>query len=239
MARKKNDKPLSRKVAELESIFGGQKRAAEKLGVSTRTLANYKSGKAPRNKDIETKINRIYGANKKKFNEAEFEKRQQEREKKQGAREKQIEKKRRQGKLVPVGEWVKREYKGHEFVIESVLSESPTLYVAVTDGGYAEFVHPDQLATQEFGISKQKRRVKAYGLFVVQFFSNGEWVNIGAEEATTDRTEFKVINLPITLVKDRDLQESFDYVEHQFMLQGKEPKGRVRLKPYKLIGFEQ
>lgn len=62
MARKQNPEDFQRRLSELQAIYGSQKAAAKKLGVSPKTFSNYRTGKtAPRSKEVYAKANRLRG----------------------------------------------------------------------------------------------------------------------------------------------------------------------------------
>jgi transposase len=184
MAGKKNSsnsEEFRRRLSELQTLYGSQQAAANKLGVSVSTFKNYKSGKTtPRDKGIATKVNRLRGANSKKINSEEFETRHQLRtEKEDRAKEKRDISRSTKVKLEATATWVQDQLDGLIPAIKSKI-RSLSEYVAYEGNdsfnvqfwdGFSGFGKPASLA---------QSKVKAWGLYSSSYNPNAPLELIGS-----------------------------------------------------------
>lgn len=65
---------LSRRLDALTAVYGSQKKAAEKLGISVSTFKRYKRGTSQPSREKQTEINRKFGRNKGRLDDPEIQK---------------------------------------------------------------------------------------------------------------------------------------------------------------------
>lgn len=216
MSRNKNNKSILDKVTELESVFG-QKKAAEKLGVSVSTLRNYKTGKTSPKKDKEKKLNRIYEQNKKKITEEKVERYKKNVETKKTNRRKQMV---RNPRLQSVQAWVNKEF-DEDYIKVNIVKDAPP-FIAPLDGR-GQFTD----GASPFGIPKGIKYVRMYGLYTTDYNKDGD----------DSKKDYIQSRLAITLRKEMNLEQALDYVEGKFYATVQQ-QGKRRLNPVRFIGYE-
>ncbi|WID10850.1 putative DNA binding protein [Lysinibacillus phage phiG2] len=232
MSRKQN-KSFMDKITELESLFG-QKETAKRLGVSSATLRNYKTGKTKPPESKAKKVNRVYGQNKKKIKPEQVEKYKQKIETKRRAREEELKK---NPKVISTRQWVKGQ-DFEDFVTKNLLAKASE-YIASPTGRVGQFLSPTQLLEKDFGINGKDRKVLIHGLYNTQFYSGGEWVNKNHDKTITqDKTDYIVSTFPITLRRTMDLEQALEYFESKFHKTNNN-EGRRRLNPVQFLGFQK
>lgn len=222
MSKKRNDpKTFSQKILELESVFG-QKETAKRLGVSPKTLQNYKTGKTVPKKEKAQKLNRVYGKNKEKVSEEKLEKYTKKIEKKREVRKQYLKSKPR---LISSVKWSKSQFKDAEFIQFAVTEQSE--YVAITEGRTGQFVSPSDILDSRYGLPKGTKFVTIIGVYTNQYEEQGN-ANYG------DLFESR---FPILLRKEMDLEQALDYLEGKFF-ETSQQKGKLKFMPTTFVGYK-
>lgn len=236
MARKKGTSSgadLQKKLTALEAILGSQKKAAERLGVSTSTYRQYKTGKAAPDKDKSKRINRVFGQNKRKLSDPKIEKRIERREKaaerKRAAAE--ITNRKRSIVVEATSSWLRREYGDDDYETYMVRAlDSVSMYVAYDRHNPETVQFTDGIGP--LGKPKRTMRVKVWALYSLTY-------QVEAGQADVETSDLKESMMPIMVGLDQewDLQTTINYLESHLMDTAYQV-GRRRYIPIKLIGFE-
>lgn len=229
MARKKkgnSQQDIRKKITALESVLG-QKKAAEKLGVSTSTLRNWKSGKSkPRDREQEKKLNRVFGQNKKKVTPEKYRKQIKKEKTKREVRKKQLEKQRRENpRLISLNQFIQQFEE--EYIQVNILQDAGGEYVAIMDGEKGQFVSAGDIMSKRYGLPKGTKFVEVMGLYTNQY-EDQENESVG---------DFHTSRFPILMRKEMDLQDALDYLESKFFETSKNV-GKVKYAPTRFIGYK-
>lgn len=209
---------IQQRIVELESLFG-QKETARRLGVSPSTLRKYKTGKAP-TKSV-TKLNRIYGQNKKKIDPVKVDRYKKNVATKQTARRKKLLE---QPKLIPTSKWVRSEF-DEEYIKANILQDT-TEYVATLDSLSVQFMNGDDIVSGRYGIAKGTKLVTIYGLYNSNY----------NPEEDAGKMDYIASRFPIMLRKEMNIEQALEYLEGKFFETTKQA-GKRKLNPQRFIGF--
>lgn len=218
----------------LESIYGSQKKAAEKLGVNVSTYRAYKTGKRDPKVDKIQKANRLFGQNKKKLQTEEVKrripKRQKNVEKKRQAREGQ--RKKESIKIESTRAWVDRNFE-EDFIKGTILDQMPE-YVAYLKGNDDRVVFLDPSQVDEVKANRGKppriKSVEIVGLYTTDYL----------EEVPDDYTSSDIFidKFPMLagFTEEWDIDKTLNYIESKFYEESKQV-GRRKFTPQKFIGY--
>lgn len=227
---KYTDTEFRSNLSFLEAVLGSQKKAAEKLGVSTSTYRAYKSGSKKPGKSFVTKANRTYGQNKKKVNDpkiqAKIEKRQKAAEKKSAAAKKQFANTRI--KALTVMAWLKtQDLPG--WVDANVLAKAPDFAAYSGDDSTVQFITGEDLMDKRIGKPIGTKSVILYGLY------RNSYVSDNADEVTD--MYIKRAPVLIDLTKSWDFEKTIDYLTKKFF-SAIEIAGKRKFNPVRLLGYQ-
>jgi transcriptional regulator with XRE-family HTH domain len=220
MARRKkggggSPSDFQQKITALEALFG-QKEAAKRLGVSTSTLRNYKTGKSSPPRDKEKKLNRVYGQNKKKISEEKLETYQKKVQKKKETRRKQLLK---NPKLISTQKFVEENFE-EDYIQRNILADTPPFVAPIgSRGQFTDGFSP-------FGIPKGTRMVTIMGIYTNEY-----------DPDDLEKGDYVSSRFPILLRREMNIEEALDYLEGKFFETTKN-EGKRRLNPSKFIGYQ-
>jgi hypothetical protein len=211
---------FKRKLLALETLYGSQKKAAQKLGVSTSTYRRYKQSGLPSSR--EKQANRLLGnkRNKEKL------------EQKAPALEKKIkafEEKQQRVKVMATNAWLEQEFgrdMREKFIVHNLKNETP--YVAYVSGNKDAVQFFDYLA--ETGKPKGALKVTAYGIITQSYY-------VGQSDLASGNLVRTQIPILTGIGEHWDLQKTLDYVEKIFMGQSI-INGRKKFNPTRFIGIK-
>lgn len=224
-----------RHLTEFESLYGSQKKAAEKLGISPSTFRKHKAGKISPDKARDTiaKVNKRYGANKKKIQTPEVQAKANKRE------EKQVEQQKRREFIksttihkLSTREWIAEVLVGMSALLVRQISNISS-YVAYQGGNNltVQFWEPPE---EPNGKPAGQRRAKAWAIYTELYLDEA------ATESGRDPRRM-LIGSPVPLLNDIDSEWSIDrvndYIEDHFQNRV-EMKNRTKFKLSRYLGFQ-
>lgn len=217
MARKKKNKstkdlPLRTKLTTLEAAIG-QKAAAEKLGISTSTFRNWKTGKnkKPLEEDKIKRINRVYGHNKKKATFSNLKQTVKVERARRAGKEKQIQNRIENNDpfLVSAKNFIKKLTKDKD-VIERFMSIGYE-YVATFDYKRGQIVSAFDISYNLYGKPSGTKKVYATGLYSNHYLFE--------EESESYKGYLSGGRMPTLdgLKENWGLSKTLDYLENKFL----------------------
>ncbi len=213
----------------------GQKKAADKLGVSVSTFRAWKNG-ANVPKSQAQKFNRVYGQNKKKLSDpsvqAKVERSIRTRENKS-----KVQLDRTKIKQQATNKWVYETFNA-TFIIVKILQEAPEFVAYIRgDQSKVQFFTPTKM---QMGKPAGINSVKVYGLYLNKYvYEQLMEDGLNPEDAEDGQTDMFVSLFPVQDGKPDtwDLDTMLEYMERKFMA-GSKTVGRRRYEPCRFIGYE-
>ena len=206
-----------RKLIQLEALYGSQKKAAKKLGVSERTYRSYKSGATEPPKARQTKANRLIGANKQKL------------EPLAPKIEKKIERYEasfKKPKIEAANTWLNAKFgkdQKQRFITATLNNLEPYVAYPKNDSSSVQFYD----GTGPTGKPKGTKFITVIGIVSLNYDVNAP------EKGNVIRTPLDTLG---SFTQDWDLEQTLDYAENHFM--GRTIQvGRRKFLPVQFIGY--
>jgi len=253
-----------RHLEVLETLYGSQKKAAEKLGIGVSTYREYKSGRKEPNPEKRTLINRLFGRNKRKVSQPSFvsehTKRVQSEEKKRRAREEAKRRAASKPVIKAAREWIYQHFTNRT-IIQKLLMLTPE-YVAYipSDPSRVQFMTPEEAMQPDKYLGRPPRRMKVYRIGILSDQYQVELMERqGIDPADlpnrdTVQALYEARNIPVQLegmyvvtkqpvdmltklAQHIPLADVLDDVEAKFF-QTLEASGRRKLTPIRFVGYQ-
>lgn len=268
MARKSRTRytvgDVRKHLEQLETLYGSQKAAAEKLGVGVSTYREYKSGRKEPPKEKQTLANRLFGRNKKKLSDPEYrtkhEKRIQQEEKKRQARETQKARAALKPVIRSARDWIYEQFTNRS-IIQKLLLLAPE-YVAYLPGDptRVQFLTAMEAMSPNQFLGKPPRRMKVWRVgilsdsYQVELMERQGLDPSALPSRDTVQTLYESRNIPVPLegmytvtkqpvdmlsrlTQHWSLGEVLDDVERKFF-ETLDATGRRRLTPIRFVGYQ-
>ena len=211
-----------RKLLALETLYGSQKAAAKKLGVSERTFRAYKSGETTPPKSRVKQANRLVG------NRSNKQRLENELRPKLERRERQYEARQNKPKIEATNRWLNAEFGKdlrERYIIHNLNGETP--YVAYMPNNHHIVQFTDGL--EPTGKPKGTKFITVYGVWAQSYYID--------DPAAGNLWSTKIPTLG-SISQDWDLAETLAWAERTFMQQPLKQIRNRKFQPVRFIGYK-